>query len=1106
MRTLATTLLVSSVTLASVADGAGKPGYYRQPAIHGDTVVFVAEGDLWSVPVSGGVAQRITTHHGQETRPSISPDGSLIAFTAGYEGPAEIYTMPLGGGLPTRRTFEGAGSDRYLRPVGWAPDGRLVYTTRRLSTVPNSQLVLLDLASGDEERVPLEQAADGVYGSSSLVFTRLPFNGSWGKRYDGGTVEQLWRFDGSGDEAVALTSDFRGASREPMWWDGRVVFATDRDGTMNLWSMTLDGGDLRQHTQHYGFDVLGPSNDGDRVVYQHRADLRIHNLSTGEDSLIPITLNSDFDQTREKWVEKPMDYVTSWDISPDGDRVVLTARGEVFAVPTDHGRIVRATRASGVRYRRGAFMPDGERLMVMSDESGEVEFWSLPADGIGEPEQHSDDASILIMQYEVSPDGTKAAYANKNFGVWIRDLETGEKTFVDEGGFWYSDDLEWSLDSRWLTYTLAVDGSSHGEVHLFDTQTGAIEALTTRAYNSYDARFSADGKWIYLISERHFRTIVGSPWGPRQPEPHFDRPAKIFQIALEPNLASPFLEPNELMGQEQDETKSEESDTDESAENDGEDADGEAVEPVSIDLDGIATRLYEVPAGNGNYFNLMVGEDTLFWMDVEDLHAGDQILKSMKITGEKPEVKTVASGVRGVVMSADRKKLLLRKGADLHVIDAAHGEVKLNDESKVDLGDWEFSLIPLEERRQMFVDSWRLMRDYFYDPGLHGVDWQEVLDRHLPLVDRVTDRAELSDLVAQMVSELSALHTFVYGGDQRDGDENVQPASLGARLVRDARGGGFRIEHIYLWDPDEPERQPPLGRPDLRVSVGDVITMIDGVDLSAEVYIQKHLRAKVGEQVRLRIKDAEDGSERDVIVHPISQGAEADLRYHEWEYTRRLRVEEASDGRIGYIHLRAMGAGNMAEWIRHYPRAFDKEGLIIDVRYNRGGNIDSWILNRLLRKAWFFWQGRAGKPYWNMQMAFRGHKATLINERTASDGEAFAEGFRRLGMGPLIGTRTWGGGIWLTSSNLLVDGGIATAAEFGVYGPEGEWIIEGSGVSPDIEIDNPPHATFMGADAQLDHAVEFLLQKMEEEPVEVTPKPEGKDLSFPERRMWGQQP
>jgi len=370
MRRVTSLTIVATLTLAPAALGAGRQGYYRQPAIHGQTIVFVAEGDLWRTGIEGGLAQRITTHHGQETRPVFSPDGSVIAFTGEYEGPAEIYTMPADGGLPTRRTFTGAGSDRYLRPVGWAPDGRLMYTTRHLSTVPNNQLVLLDLGSGDEERVPLWQAADGVYGDASLVFTRLPFNGSWGKRYEGGTVEQLWRFDGPGSEAVSLSEDFRGASREPMWWDGRVVFATDRDGTMNLWSMAPDGSDLRQHTRHYGFDVLGPSNDGDLVVYQHRADLRLHDLATGEDRLIPITLNSDFDQTREKWVESPTEYVTSWDISPDGDRLVLTARGEVFVIPVGHGRIVQSTRASGVRYRQGAFMPGGDGLMVMRPSSG----------------------------------------------------------------------------------------------------------------------------------------------------------------------------------------------------------------------------------------------------------------------------------------------------------------------------------------------------------------------------------------------------------------------------------------------------------------------------------------------------------------------------------------------------------------------------------------------------------------------------------------------------------------------------------------------------------------------------------------------------------------
>ena len=405
------------------------------------------------------------------------------------------------------------------------------------------------------------------------------------------------------------------------------------------------------------------------------------------------------------------------------------------------------------------------------------------------------------------------------------------------------------------------------------------------------------------------------------------------------------------------------------------------------------------------------------------------------------------------------------------------------------LKDWTFRLDPREEWRQMFVEAWRLERDYFYDRGMHGLDWPSIKNKYQVLADRVTDRDELNDVLAQMVGELSALHIFVRGGDNRQGQDRVTPASLGARLARDEAGGGFRVEHIFRSDPDRPERLSPLLKPGVDVDEGDVIDMVNGVPVLSVPDIGFLLRSQAGKQVLLRVKPKGGGAARDTIAVPIAQSAEADLRYDEWEYTRRLAVEQAGGGNVGYVHLRAMGGGDIAQWHRDFYPVFNRDGLIIDVRHNRGGNIDSWILGRLLRKAWFYWQPRVGRATWNMQQAFRGHVVVLCNEETASDGEAFAEGFRRLNLGKVIGTRTWGGEIWLSSSNFLVDRGIATAAETGVYGPEGQWLIEGHGVDPDIIVDNLPHATFKGEDAQLDAAVKYVLEMIKTKPLPVPPPP-----------------
>jgi tricorn protease len=407
------------------------------------------------------------------------------------------------------------------------------------------------------------------------------------------------------------------------------------------------------------------------------------------------------------------------------------------------------------------------------------------------------------------------------------------------------------------------------------------------------------------------------------------------------------------------------------------------------------------------------------------------------------------------------------------------------EESRVDLSRWTFPIDVRDDWRQIFVDAWRLERDWFYDPGMHGVDYQATLDKYLPLVDRVTTRDELSVLIGWAVGELSALHTSVRGGDLREGPDDIDIASLGARLFRDPARGGYRIDYIYQTDPDYPEGRAPLADPDLDVRPGDVVTAINGAATLEADDIGALLRNQAGHQVLLTLARA--GSSRDVVVTPA--GGEANLRYSDWEYTRRLMTDEMGAGAIGYVHLRAMGGNDINQWYRDFYPVFDRQGLIIDVRHNRGGNIDSFILEKLMRKAWMYWKGRVGEPYWNMQYAFRGHMVVLVDHETASDGEAFADGFRRLGLGEIIGTRTWGGEIWLGSQNTLSDGGLARAPMNGVYGPEGEWLIEQIGVVPDIVVDNLPHETFNGRDRQLEAAIDHLKRKIAEDPRPVPQPP-----------------
>ncbi len=1102
--------LVAAMAIPTTTAAAAPPeGYYRQPTIHGETIVFVAEGDLWKVSTLGGTASRITTHHSGEGLPAISPDGATLAFTASYEGPTEVYTMPLHGGLPTRRTFDAS----RCSVAGFAPDGRLLYATRALATLPDSQLILLDLETGARERIELSQAAEGAFSDdgATLWFTRFAKQGSFTKRYHGGTAQNLWHYTlGAGAEATPLTADYTGTSRWPMYFDDRVYFVSDRDGAMNIWSMAADGSQLHQHTHHNGWDIQTPALHDGRIVYQLGADIHLYEIAADVDRSVPIALDTDLDQTREKWITDPMSYVTAGHISPDGDQVVLTARGEVFVAPHRQGRLVHVTRAPDVRYRDARFMPDGETILALSDESGEIEFWTLPANGIGERSQLTEDGKVLRWEGAPSPDGKWIAHHDKDWELWLYNVETREQTNIDEAPFDDFSDLSWSPDSRWLAYVTTTDNENF-IIRVYNVETNETTDLTTDRYSSEDPVWSVDGKWIYFLSERHLRSLVGSPWGRLQPEPFFDRRIKIYQIALTDGLRSPFLPDDELVSDEEDDDASDDATDDD--ETDSDDADGEAVadaedddqesddepdvvEPIEIDIEGITSQLYDVPVPPGNYGNLMITNDRLLFTALDDRHDPKRDLRAIKIDNDDPKVETIVADVQGVELSADRKKLLIRKSSAIYIIDADAGPDAKLDKKDVNLNEWTFPLTPREEWRQMFTDAWRLERDYFYDRDMHGVDWSAMLAKYLPLVDRVSDRAELADLIAQMVAELAALHIFVAGGDHRAGAESIQPASLGARLVHDTQAGGHRIEHVYESDPDEPQRRAPLARLDLNVNQGDIITMINGVATADVADAGQLLRHQAGRQVRLRIQPADGAETHDVIVTPISARAAANLRYHEWEYTRRLAVDDLGDNDIGYVHLRAMGGGDIAQWARDYYPVFRRKGLIIDVRHNGGGNIDSWILEKLMRKVWFYWQGRVGEPTWNMQYAFRGHMVVLCDERTGSDGEAFAEGFRRLGLGKIIGTRTWGGEIWLTSSNRLVDRGIATAAEFGVYGPEGDWLIEGHGVDPDIVIDNPPYETFHGRDRQLEAAIEHLQELIASDPVDVPPTPDHPDKSF----------
>jgi len=1071
------TILFLTIVGNNHAYSQGFEGYYRYPDIHENIVIFTAEGDLWTVPLSGGLARRLTSHQEEESYPKFSRDGKTILYSAKYEGPTEIYTLPMTGGMPTRWTYE---SDVSIANA-WTPDGELVYSTQAYSTLPDMQLVTINTKTKQKERIPLSQASEASFNKdgTTVYFVRPSFHGNVTKRYKGGTARQIWKFTYGSPEAIKLTTDYAGESHHPMWFNERIYFISDRDGIMNIWSITEEGNDLTQHTHHTIFDVRYAGISNGNIVYQLGADIWHYNIEANTSAKINIMLASDLDQLREKWVENPSQYITSVRPDNEGDRIVITARGRVFVVPVKAGRLVEFTDKKDVRYRDAVFSSDGKNVLVLSDESNEFEFISMPANGIGSHKSITNDGKVLRFSGLPSPNGKWLAYNDLEQNLFVLNLGTGvsSKISTNQEGI---GPFSWSPDSKWISFVQSADNTMH-QIHLYNLNTGETFPITTDRANSRYPTWSPDGKFIYFLSDRSFTTLVGSPWGSRQPEPYFDAKEKLYHISLEKGIRSPFRPKDELLSieKEQNKTKDKDEDIKENVQ-------------VVIDKDGIAERITEVPIGAGNYRKLEVTEKAVYLMKSETGLKAKTHLATLRISNDTNTLTTIVEEVNDFELTENGKKILVRKKNDFYMIDAGTTKVTKLNESKIDLKGWHFSILPREDWQQIFTDAWRMERDYFYDKNMHGVNWQAMHDKYFPLTNRVTTRNELSDLIGRFVGELAALHTSVHGGDMRNDKRNVAVASLGARFSRNEEQGGFQIEYIFKADPDYPEERSPLDDPYLDIITGDIITKVNGKSALSALDIGELIRNQQGKQVHLTVK--RNSIEREIIVIP--KGNTRGLRYRDWEYSRRLEVERRTENKVGYVHLQAMGPNDLNYWYREFYPVFGRAGLIIDVRHNRGGNIESFILEKLLRKDWMYWANRSSKPTWNMQYAFRGHIVILVDEFTASDGEAFAEGFKRLQLGTSIGTRTWGGEIWLSGANRLSDGGLARAPMFGVYGAEGEWLIEGHGFEPDIVVDNLPNATYNGDDAQLNAAIEHLQKLIAEDPREVPEVPPYPDKSF----------
>lgn len=1080
-----------SVLALIAAPVSAEEGYYQYPAASGDVLVFASEGDLWRSARTGGTAVRLTNDEGEESEPAISPDGKLIAFTASYDSNADVYVMPIAGGRPTRVTFAGG----FVRTIGWTPDGRVIYSSSLAGAGQGEVLYTLDPGGGEATAVPLWRANDATFGADgrTLFFTR---RGLYARArdnavlYRGGGMEQLWRWQtGSDGEAVQLLADFGAPIRMPMAYGTRVYFVSDKSGKDAVWSVAEDGSGVRQDSPELPFPVLQANIDDGDVFLQNGADLHVFSVGASTLQKIAIDLVTDRKQTRVRAIDDPLRWLEAARISASGEMVAVTARGRAALAAPGQLRRIELSVPLTARAREAVQAPDGKTVYMVLDQGDRGDIYAMPADGTGTPVAVTKGYDAHIWSFAIAPDGKSIVVWDKQARLQKVDLATGRVTLLalnESGGDDAFSDLAFAPDSSHIAYgeIALTNGGNTSDIMIQNLATGVRVPATSGKYNSYAPTFAHDGAWLYFLSDRNFVPEPGSPWGDRNMGIAFKDRGEVYALQLDPTAPFRMREDNELSRS----AAPDKADTEAEAETDKTDAKDEgkdkdkkakpAPAKATIVLNGVATRLYKLPVKAGVDGLLLANEKFLYTRRGEDL-------VSIAIDKKDPREEVFAPGARSMELSADRQNALVVSGLPgklaLALVPADRKLPEKPAANQLRLGDWRLTIDPRAEWRQMFVDAWRLHRDFFYDPALRGVDWNAVRAAREPFLDRIGSRSELDAVLGEMVSQVGALHSQVGGGELRVDRENPAMAFLGAAVTPVAEG--LRVDSILRAEADLVSQLPPLRRPGVDVQPGDVIRLVDGRAVASLADLQLALATKAGQQVRL---DLTRGVRKlTAVVEPMTLDGNRQANYFDFVQAKRAETERLSAGKIGYLHLRAMGPDDVASFARDYFPQLGKQGLIIDVRSNGGGNIDSLIIGMLLRKAWAFWANAngTGLPTTNIQNAYRGHIAVLIDERTYSDGETFAAGIKALGIAPLVGTRTAGAGVWLSDRPSLADDGIARTAESPQYAIDGRWIVEGLGVAPDVDVENMPHAAFKGSDAQLEAAVSLLSKTIEREPV-----------------------
>ncbi len=1053
---------VSFVLLIAIANAgiAEETRLLRFPDIHEDRVVFVYAGDLYIASTDGGAATRLTSHDGLELYPKFSPDGSEVAYSAEYNGTRQVYVISSAGGTPRQLTWYNdvgpmpprGGTD--YRVLDWARDGNhvLVRANRLPWGVRMGRHYLVPVNGGDETPMEIPEGGAGMFSPDGrkIVYTPIHRDFRTWKRYRGGRAQDVWVYDLENSTSTQLTDD-PATNHQPVWVGDDIFFTSDRDYTLNLYRYTAEGSEAV--TAHEDFDVLWASAGPSAIVYENGGWLYRFDPASGESRKLTITVGGDRPATLPT-VAEGADFIESADISPEGNRVLITARGELFSVPAKDGPIRNLTRTPESREIDASWSPDGKHFAFLSDSSGEYEIWTATVGG-GEPRQVTRDGMTWRFAPVWSPDSSMLMFGDKKQRLNVVDVDNGRVNVVDTSVHNDITDYSWSPDSRYVTYVKNND-LGIGNVWVYSLDDKRTHKVTSEMTNESEPVFDPLGRYLYFLSSRdqdlqfssiEFNYMVTDS-------------TRVYAAQLNADQPALFLPKSDEVAQT--------SDADDEQEDDGAN-DAEIV--VRIDFDGIEDRVVALQAEGGNYNNLAPAAKGPVYVATDN---GDN--KVVMFDLDEEEEATVLEGVGSFSLSANGEKVLFSADRALGIADLAPEQDA--SEGRLDLDNMELLVDPKIEWRQMYVDGWRILRDWFYDPNMHGQDWNAIREKYEPLVEHVAHRADLDYIFGEIAGEMNAGHIYVQSGDQPS-VERRNGGLLGAEVER--AGEAYRVVKIFKGEAWQTAFYSPLAAPGVDVSVGDYIIAVNGVAVADAQNFYQLFENTGGDIVTLTVNERPSvrGS-RDVMVRTIT--SETQLRYLDWVEDRARRVEALSGGRIGYVHLpNTAGDGNRELFKRFLPQ-MNKDALIIDARYNGGGFIPDRMIELVSRRPLNYWKRRGLEPQATPAFSHTGPKATLINGYSSSGGDAFPYYFRKLGLGPLIGTRTWGGLIGISGNPSLADGGSILASTFRFMDTDNEWAVENEGVSPDIEVVDRPELVAAGKDPTLEAAVEYLLAELEKNP------------------------